>query len=76
MKQQYQRAYTHNIQRARGCLNKQPQLFRKKGKQMDNKVREIIVDALFNNNFKVNYAGDLSKLTRELDDKLEIKIKV
>jgi hypothetical protein len=43
---------------------------------MDNKVREIIVDALFNNNFKVNYAGDLSKFTRELDDKLEIKIKV
>jgi len=29
MKKQYQRAYTHNIQRARGCLNKQPQLFRK-----------------------------------------------
>ena len=43
---------------------------------MDNKVREIIVDALFNNNFKVKYAGDLSKFTRELDDKLEIKIKV
>jgi hypothetical protein len=29
MKQQYQRAYTHNIQRARGCLNKQPQLLKK-----------------------------------------------
>jgi len=42
---------------------------------MKEDIREIIVDALFNNNFRVNYAGDLSKFTRELEDKLEIKIK-
>jgi hypothetical protein len=38
-------------------------------------IREIIVDALFNNNFKVNYAGDLSKFLKEINNKLEINIK-
>lgn len=38
-------------------------------------VREIIVDALFNNNFRVNYAGDLSRFLKEINDKLEITVK-
>ena len=42
---------------------------------MNDDIRKIIVDALFNNNFKVNYAGDLSKFLKELDNNLEIKIK-
>jgi hypothetical protein len=42
---------------------------------MKEDIREIIVDALFNNNFKVNYAGDLSKFLKELDNNLDIKIK-
>tara|TARA_R100001594_G_scaffold43280_1_gene75453 strand:- start:562 stop:693 length:132 start_codon:yes stop_codon:yes gene_type:complete len=41
---------------------------------MNDDIRKIIVDALFNNNFKVSYAGDLSKFLKELDNKLEIKI--
>ena len=43
---------------------------------MDSKVREIIVDALFNNNYRQRQAGDLIKFFKELDDKLEIKIKL
>lgn len=43
---------------------------------MNDDIREIIIDALFNNNFKITYAGNhLSKFLKELDDKLEIKIK-
>tara|TARA_R100000734_G_C3275003_1_gene70005 strand:- start:535 stop:666 length:132 start_codon:yes stop_codon:yes gene_type:complete len=42
---------------------------------MNDDIRKIIIDALFNNNFKVNYAGDLSKFLKELDNNLEIKIK-
>jgi len=42
---------------------------------MKEDIRGIIVDALFNNNFKVNYAGDLSKFLKELDNNLEINIK-
>ena len=41
---------------------------------MNDDIRKIIVDSLFNNNFKVSYAGDLSKFLKELDNKLEIKI--
>ena len=42
---------------------------------MKDNIRAIIVDALFNNNFKVNYAGDLSSFLKEINDKLEINIK-
>ena len=42
---------------------------------MKEDIREIIVDALFNNNFKINYAGDLSKFLKEINNKLEINIK-
>jgi hypothetical protein len=42
---------------------------------MKDDIREIIVDALFNNNFKVNYAGDLSRFLKEINDELEINIK-
>tara|TARA_R100000655_G_scaffold28339_3_gene57551 strand:+ start:1040 stop:1171 length:132 start_codon:yes stop_codon:yes gene_type:complete len=42
---------------------------------MKDAPRAIIIDALFNNNFKVNYAGDLSKFLKEINDKLEINIK-
>tara|TARA_B100000424_G_C22936794_1_gene498465 strand:+ start:708 stop:842 length:135 start_codon:yes stop_codon:yes gene_type:complete len=42
---------------------------------MNDDIRQIIVDALFNNNFKVSYAGDLSKFLKELDNNLEIIIK-
>ena len=42
---------------------------------MNDDIRLIIADALFNNNFKVTYAGDLSKFLKELDNNLEIIIK-
>ena len=34
---------------------------------MNDDIRLIIADALFNNNFKVNYAGDLSKFLKEIN---------
>ena len=43
---------------------------------MDKQTREIIREALFNNNFNVTYAGDLSKFLKKLDKKLNIEIKV
>jgi len=42
---------------------------------MNDDIRLIIADALFNNNFQVTYAGDLSKFLKELDKKLNIEIK-
>ncbi len=42
---------------------------------MNEDIRNIIVDSLFDNNFKVNYAGDLSKFLKQLEDNLEITIK-
>ena len=41
---------------------------------MTGEVREIIVDALKDNNFKVQYAGDLSNFIKQLDKKLYIQI--
>ena len=41
---------------------------------MTNEVREVLVNALYDNNFKVKYAGDLSKLIKQLDSKLYIEI--
>ncbi len=42
---------------------------------MEKEVREVIVNELFYNNFKVTYAGDLSKLIRKLNEQLYIEIK-
>jgi len=42
---------------------------------MNDDIRLIIADALFNNNFNVTYAGDLSRFLKELDNNLEIIIK-
>ena len=41
---------------------------------MTGEVREIIVDALKDNNFTVRYAGDLSNFIKQLDKKLYIQI--
>jgi len=42
---------------------------------MERKARGIIADALFQNNYKLTYAGDMSKFIDELDKKLNIEIK-
>ena len=42
---------------------------------MESEIREIIKNSLFENNFRIKYAGDLSNFLKQINDKLEIKIK-
>jgi|TARA_R100001530_G_scaffold107458_1_gene75129 hypothetical protein len=43
---------------------------------MNDETREIIRDALFDNNFRIKYSGDLSNFLKEINEKLEINRKV